>query len=55
MIKVPEGRKPIGSNWVLKIKRDSRYRAHLVCLGYTQVHGVDFQDNSEQVVNNMTF
>ena len=55
IIEVPDGRKSIGSKWVLKIKRDGRYRAHLVCLGYTQVHGVDFQDNFALVVNDMTF
>ena len=50
-----EGRKPIGSKWVLKIKRDGRYRAKLVCLGYKQVPGIDFQDNFAPLVNDMTF
>ena len=54
MTEIPEGRKPIGSKWVLKIKRDERYCARLVCLGYTQVSGVDFQDNFTPVVNKMT-
>ena len=30
MIEVPKRRKPIDSKWVLKIKRDGRYRAYLV-------------------------
>ena len=51
----PDGRKPIGNKWVLKIKRDGRYQARLVCLGYTQIPGIDFQDNFAPVVNNMTF
>ena len=52
---IPNGRKPIGNKWVLKIKRDGRYRARLVCLGYTQIPGIDFQDNFAPVVNDMTF
>ena len=52
---IPNGRKPIGNKWVLKIKRDGRYRARLVCLGYTQILGIDFQDNFAPVVNDMTF
>ena len=39
----------------MKIKRDGRYHARLVCLGYTQVPGIDFQDNFAPVVNDMTF
>ena len=54
MTEIPEGRKPIGSKWVLKIKRDRRYCARLVCLGYRHVPGIDFQDNFAPVVNNMT-
>ena len=52
---IPREREPIGCKWVLKIKRDGRYRARLVCLGYTQVPGIDFQDNFAPVVNDMTF
>ena len=55
MNKILEGRKPIGSKWVLKIEQDGRYRACLVCLGYTQVPGIDFQDNFAPVLNDMTF
>ena len=55
MTEILEGRKPIGSKWVLKIKRDGRYCARLVCLGYRQVPRVDFQDNFTPVVNDMTF
>ena len=28
---IPDGRKSIGNKWVLKNKRDGRYRARLVC------------------------
>ena len=52
-MEILEGRKPIGNKWVLKIKRDGRYCARLVCLGYTQVPGIDFQDNFAPVVNDI--
>jgi len=32
---VPEGQTLIGSKWVFKEKRDGRFRARLVCLGYS--------------------
>ena len=44
---VPEGRRLVGSKWVFKEKRDGG-----VCLGYSQVPGVDFSDNFAPVVNN---
>jgi len=52
---VPEGRKLIGSTWVFKEKRDGRFRARLVCLGYSQIPGVDFSDNYAPVGNDVTF
>ena len=52
---VPEGRKLIGSKWVFKEKRDGRFRARLVCLGYGQIPGVDFSDNYAPVGNDVTF
>ena len=42
---IPEGRRLIGSKWVFKEKREGRFRARLVCLGYSQIPGVDFSDN----------
>ena len=38
-----------------KNKKSYRYWAPLLCLGYTQVPRVDFQDNFAPVVNDMTF
>ncbi|MGL5074938.1 MAG: reverse transcriptase domain-containing protein, partial [Waterburya sp.] len=52
---IPEGRKLIGSKWVFKEKRDGRFRARLVCLGYSQIPGVDFSDNYAPVGNDVTF
>jgi hypothetical protein len=44
----------IGCKWVFKIKRDGRFRARLVALGYSQIPGVDFTDNFSPVVNDTT-
>ena len=45
----------IGSKWVFEEKRDGRFRARLVCLGYSQILGVDFSDNYAPVGNDITF
>ena len=42
-----EGLKPIGCNWILKIKRDSKvkneiYKARLVAKRFTQCEGIDY-------------
>ena len=50
-----EGRRLIGSKWIYKEKRDGRFRARLVCLGYSQIPGVDFSDNYAPVGNDITF
>ena len=55
MNKIPKGGKPNGSKWVQKIEQEGRYRACLVCQRYTQVPGINFQDNFALVVNNITF
>ena len=52
---VPEGRKMIGSKWVFKEKCDRQFRARLVCLGYSQIPGVDFSDNYAPVGNDLNF
>jgi len=52
---IPEGRRLIGSKWVFKEKRDGRFRARLVCLGYSQIPGVDFSHNYAPVGNDITF
>ena len=52
---IPEGRRMIGSKWVFKEERDGRFRARLVCLGYSQIPGVDFSDNHAPVGNDITF
>jgi len=52
---VLEGRKMIGSKWVFKERRDGRFWARLVCLGYSQIPGVDFSNNYAPVGNDVTF
>lgn len=44
---LPVGKKPIGSNWVYKVKVNSdgtgeRFKACLVAKGYNQIKGIDF-------------
>ena len=46
---LPPSRKAVGSKWVFKTKRDAtgeivRHKARLVARGFSQVHGVDFNE-----------
>ena len=47
LVKLPDGRKPIGSKWVFKKKLNvvgkvEKYKAQLVAKGHSQVEGIDF-------------
>jgi hypothetical protein len=49
LVKLPHGRKAIGSKWVFKVKRNpdgtvERYKARLVAKGFGQRPGIDFDE-----------
>lgn len=49
LVPPPRDRKPIGSKWVYRVKRDSsgeisRYKARLVAQGFSQKPGIDFTE-----------
>lgn len=46
---VPEGRKPVSSKWVLAWKINelgliTDFKARLLARGFSQIHGMDYQD-----------
>ena len=53
--KVPSDRRLIGCKWVFKVKGNGVYRARLCALGYSQIPGVDHQDNFAPVITDVTF
>ena len=49
LVPPPEGKNIVGSKWVLKVKRNSdgsldRFKARLVAQGYTQTHGIYYEE-----------
>lgn len=60
LVRLPEGRKAVGSRWVFKVKRDAagvpvRHKARLVAQGFSQQFGVDFEEVYAPVANQSTF
>lgn len=54
LVKLPRGRKTISNRWVFRVKRGAdgeiqRYKARLVCRGFSQIHGIDFNETFSPV------
>ena len=52
---VPKDRRCVKNKWVFKIKRNGTFRARLVACGYSQIPGVDHEENYAPVVNDVTY
>ena len=56
LIKLPEGKQPLGCRWVYTVKRTetgeiARYKARLVAQGYKQIKGESYDETFSPVVN----
>ena len=51
---VPNERTLVGHRWVFRVKNNGVFRARLVALGYTQIPGIDHEDNFSPVINEVT-
>lgn len=55
LVPLPEGKNVVGSRWVFKVKRNAdglieKFKARLVAQGYSQSHGLDYQEVFSPVV-----
>ena len=56
VVKLPREKKIVGCKWVFAIKSKAngtvkRYKARLVVKGFTQTHGIDYQETFSHVAN----
>lgn len=59
LVPLPSNKNIIGSKWIYKVKRDqngavSRYKARLVAQGFSQEHGLDYDETFSPVVRHST-
>jgi len=52
---MPVNRRCVKFRWIFAIKRNGKFRARLVACGYSQIPGIDFNDNYSPVVNDVTY
>ena len=57
LVPPPKGKNIVGSRWVFKVKHNAngtveRFKARVVAQGYSQSHGVDYQEIFSPVVRN---
>ena len=52
---IPAGRRCVKHKWVWNIKRNGIFRARLVACGYSQIAGIDYDENFAPVINDVTY